>query len=72
MGVRVWISELVGDTVEEQIPSLRVHVHRQVLEYVHVAAVGDRRDARALALGADVLDSLGSNIPTQWKYINSL
>ena len=64
VSVRVGISELVGNTVEEQVPALSVHVHRQVLEDVHVAAVGYGRDAGGLSLGSDVLDSLCSNIPT--------
>jgi len=62
VGVGVGVPQLVGDTVEEQVAALGVHVHRQVLEDVHVAAVGDRGDAGALALGPNVLDSLGANI----------
>ena len=45
------------------VPALGVHVHGEVLEDVHVAAVGDGADARALALGPDVLDGLGSHVP---------
>ena len=63
MSVGVRVSQLVGDAVEEEIPSLSVHVHGEVLEDVHVAAVGDGADARALALGPDVLDGLGAHIP---------
>ena len=47
------------------VPALGVHVHGEVLEDVHVAAVGDGADARALALGPDVLDGLGSHIPAK-------
>ena len=45
------------------VPALGVHVHGEVLEDVHVAAVGDGADAGALALGPDVLDGLGSHVP---------
>ena len=63
MGVGVGISQLVCDAVEGEVPSLGVHVHGEVLEDVHVAAVGDGADAGALALGPDVLDGLGSHVP---------
>jgi len=36
VGVRVGVSQLVGDTVEEEIPTLGIHIHRQILENVHV------------------------------------
>ena len=63
MSVRVGVSQLVSDAVEEEISSLRVHVRGEVLEDVHVAAVGDGADVGALSLCSDVLDSLSSNIP---------
>ena len=63
MGVGVGVSQLVSDAVEEEVPALSVHVHGQVLEDVHVAAVGDGADVGALSLCSDVLDSLSSNIP---------
>ena len=63
MSVRVGISQLVGDAVEEEISPLGVHVRSKVLEDVHVAAVRDGADAGALTLGSDVLDGLGANIP---------
>ena len=63
MGVGVGVSQLVSDAVEEEVPALSVHVHGQVLEDVHVAAVGDRADAGTLSVGSDVLDGLSSNVP---------
>ena len=63
MGVGVGVSQLVCDAVEEEVPALSVHVHGQVLEDVHVAAVGDRADAGTLSVGSDVLDGLSSNVP---------
>ena len=63
VGVRVGISQLVCDAVEEEVPPLGVHVHGQVLEDVHVAAVGDGADAGTLSVGSDVLDGLSSNVP---------
>ena len=47
------------------LPPLRVHVHCQVLEDVHIAAVGDGADGGALSLGPDELNGLSSHIPTQ-------
>ena len=47
------------------LPPLRVHVHGQVLEDVHVAAVGDGADGGALPLGPNELNGLSSHIPTQ-------
>ena len=67
MSVGVGVSQLVGDAVEEEIPSLSVHVHGEVLEDIHVAAVGDGADARTLSLGSDVLDCLSSDVPTIQK-----
>ena len=63
VGVRVGISQLVCDAVEEEVPPLGVHVHGQVLEDVHVAAVGNATDTWAMTLGSDELDSLGAHIP---------
>lgn len=37
----VWISQLVGDGVEEQIASFVVQIDRQVLQNVHVSVVND-------------------------------
>jgi len=62
VSVRVGVSQLISDAVEEEISSLRVHVRGEVLEDVHVAAVGDGADVGALSLCSDVLDSLSSNI----------
>ena len=35
VGVRVGVSQLIGDTVEEEIPSLGIHIHRQILKKVN-------------------------------------
>ena len=32
VGVRVGVAQLVGDTIEEQVAALGVHVHRKVLQ----------------------------------------
>ena len=32
MRVRVGVAQLVGDAVQEQVPPLRLQVHREVLE----------------------------------------
>ena len=64
VGVGVGVPQLVGNTVEEQIPALGVHVHSQVLEDVHVAAMGNAAHAGAVALSSDELDSLGADIPS--------
>ena len=45
------------------LPPLRVHVHCQVLEDVHVAAVGDGADAGTGTLSSDELDGLGAHVP---------
>ena len=66
MGVEV--PQLVGDAVQEQVPALRVHVHGEVLEDIHVAAVSNTAHAGAMALGSDELYGLGSNIPEQEDY----
>ena len=63
VGVGVGISQLVCDAVEEEVPPLGVHVHGQVLEDVHVAAVGDGADAGTGTLGSDELDCLGAHVP---------
>ena len=63
VGVGVGISQLVCDAVEEEVPPLGVHVHGQVLEDVHVAAVGDGADAGTGSLGSDELDGLGAHVP---------
>ena len=49
------------------VPALGVHVHGEVLEDVHVAAVGDGGDTRTLSLSSDVLDCLSSDVPTIQK-----
>ena len=64
VGVRVGISQLVGDAVEGEVPALGVHVHGEVLEDVHVAAVGDGADAGTGTLGSDELDGLCTHVPT--------
>ena len=46
-------------------PALGVHVDSQVLEDVHVAAVGNAAHAEAVSLGPDELDGLGANIPVK-------
>ena len=63
VGVRVGISQLVGDAVEGEVPALGVHVHGEVLENVHVAAVRDGADAGTGTLGSDELDGLGAHVP---------
>ena len=63
VGVGVGVPQLVGDAVQEQAPALGVHVHGEVLEDVHVAAVGNAAHAGAVSLGPDELDGLGANIP---------
>ena len=63
VGVRVGISQLVCDAVEEEVPPLGVHVHGQVLEDVHIAAVGNGADAGAGTLGSDVLYGLSTHVP---------
>ena len=45
------------------VPALGVHVHGEVLEDVHVAAVGDGADAGTGTLSSDELDGLGAHIP---------
>ena len=47
LGVGVGVPQLVGDGVEEEVASLRLQVHSQVLEYVHVRGVRDRLHGRA-------------------------
>ena len=69
VSVGVGVSQLVGDAVEEEIPSLSVHVHRQVLEDVHVTAVCDGANAGTLTLGSDVLDGLSTDIPRNNSYL---
>ena len=64
VGVRVGISQLVGDAVEGEVPALGVHVHGEVLENVHVAAVRDGADAGTGTLGSDELDGLCTHVPT--------
>ena len=63
VGVRVGISQLVCNAVEEEVPPLGVHVHGQVLEDVHVATVGDGADAGTGTLSSDELDGLGAHVP---------
>ena len=63
MGVGVGVSQLVSDAVEEEVPALSIHVHGQVLEDVHVAAVGDGADAGTGTLSSDELDGLGAHVP---------
>ena len=63
--VGVGVPQLVGDAVEEQVPALRVHVHGEVLEDVHVAAVSNAAHAGAVTLGSDEMNGLGTNIPEQ-------
>ena len=63
VGVGVGISQLVCDAVEGKVPALGVHVHGEVLEDVHVAAVGDGADAGTDALGSDELDGLCAHVP---------
>ena len=46
-------------------PALRVHVNREVLEDVHVAAVRDAGHARAVPLRPDELDRLGADVHHQ-------
>ena len=72
MRVRVRVSQLVCNAIEEKISALGVHVDGKVLEDVHVTVVlGDVGDAGALTLGPDELDSLSSNIPTNQSKLNS-
>ena len=43
-------------------PALRVHVNREVLEDVHVAAVRDAGHAGTVPLCPDELDCLGADV----------
>jgi len=63
--VRVGVPQLVRDAVQEQVPALGVHVDSQVLEDVHVAAVGNAGHAGAVPLGPDELDRLGADVHHQ-------
>ena len=46
-------------------PALGIHVDSQVLEDVHVAAVGNAGHAGAVPLGPDELDRLGADVHHQ-------
>ena len=67
VGVGVGISQLVCDAVEGKVPALRVHVHGEVLEDVHVAAVGYCAHVGTLPLGSYKLNGLSSHIPRHLK-----
>ena len=54
---------MVGDTVEEQVPALGVHVHGEVLEDVHVAAVSNAAHAGTVPLCPYKLYCLGAHVP---------
>ena len=63
MGVGVGVAQLVGNSVQEEIPSLRVQIHSDFLDEVHEAAVGDAAHVWAVALVSDQLYGLGVHIP---------
>ena len=63
MCVGVRVAQLVGYAVEEEVSALCVHVHSQVLEDVHVAAVSNAAHTRTVSLGPDELYGLGPDIP---------
>lgn len=52
MRVNVRVAQLIGDGVQEQIATLVVQVHRQILQNVHVGVVDDVCHCRVLALSA--------------------
>lgn len=53
MRVNVWISQLIGDCIQEQVTAFVVQIDCQVLQDVHVSVVDDVRHRRVLALGAE-------------------
>ena len=63
MCVGIGVPQLVGNTDEEEVPALSVHVHCQVLKDVHVAAMCNAAHTGAVALCSDDLDSLGADVP---------
>ena len=61
--VRVGITQLIRDRVEEQVSAFRVQIHGEVLENVHVRRVGDSRDGRSeTSVVSDVLNRLSSHV----------
>lgn len=65
MGVGVRVAQLIGNTVEEEVPALRIHVNSQILEDVHVTAMSDATHTRAMSFGSDELYSLCTNVHNQ-------
>ena len=63
MGVVVWVTQLVGDGVEEEVAPFIVQVLDEVLENVHGGALGDGGGGHVELLGRvlalQLLEALG-------------
>ena len=63
MRVRVGITQLIGDGVEEQISAFRIEIDGQVLENVHVRGMGDGGDGWSqTTVLTDVLNGLSADV----------
>ena len=63
--VAVWVAQLVGDAIEEQVSALGVQIHGQVLEDVHVRRVCNGAHVWREALGAQVLNGRRADVHDQ-------
>ena len=61
----VWISQLIGDTVEEQISALCIQIHSKVLEYVHVRGMGNSTHGWSQTFGSQILNCGSSDVHNQ-------
>ena len=63
MRVRVGITQLIGDGVEEQVSAFRIEIDGQVLENVHVRGMGDGGDGWSqTTVLTDVVNGLSADV----------
>lgn len=65
MSVAVWVPQLIGNCIQEEIPTFGVQVHSQVLEDVHVRRVSYGAHGGGAALVMNVCDGLSPDIEHQ-------
>ena len=61
----VWIAQLICDTVEEKVASLRIQIDSQILKDVHVRGVSYRTHCRGQSFGSQILDGGSTDVHDQ-------
>lgn len=65
LSMAVWIAQLIRDTVEEKVTTLRIQIDGQILKDVHVRGVSYRTHCRGQPFGSQILDGGSSDVHDQ-------